>query len=64
MAHRNVYIFAVKTDKFAPGPFEYAVYDVQMRKSIIKLQLFMLFVVKYDLKYDILLVTMILEADK
>lgn len=64
MARRNVYIFAVEYDKFAERSFGYAVYDVQMRKSIIKLQLFMLFMVKYDLKYDILLVTMILEADK
>lgn len=64
MARRNVYIFAVKHDKFAARPSRYAVYDAQMRKSIIKLQLFMLFMVKYDLKYDILLMTMILEADK
>lgn len=64
MLRCNVYIFAVKADKFAAKPLRYAVYDVRMRKSIIKLQLFMFFMVKYDLKYDILLVTMILEADK
>ena len=61
MARRNVYILAVKYDKFAQA------FDDLHRENLNhnrNLSFFVHFIVKYDLKYDILLMTMILEADK